>query len=439
MKKKLTLIVFAAYLIALVLVFFGSKMYVNKKADRLHSEAIENLDKFFSKQVKFINIAFSGEKVAYEQISIPKFIPKYSFQKNTDKVEWEENYGDIFKLCKLKPKYTSDYSWDSDYKWSGWKFNIIEKNGYDEFCEYQVFPYQVGFIKQDEPWMYNYIPSVQDAIDNAYKFHSENPKSSYVNFISKNANVSSFDVKRAVENEYYFLFSYDELARLRNKEYADSVIYNTNWKNYGLGYFTYRRADRQYTGDYGSMYNGYYRVYNKIVPLMYWQVLYNFYGDYKTKDRNKILIWGLIILTILFMSYIISNYIVASKRKKISGESLKEKLIRLCNPKNYLKPYNKEKIEKANILYAQLISTDTQDEDTLKQIRKQAMSDLGVEFIDKEKIAELTKQCNPQNFMNPYDAEKVKISNELFYRISSDNLDIDEFEEIEKRIQALYL
>lgn len=439
MKKNLTLIVFAAYLLALVLVFLGSKLYVNKKSNRLHSEAIENFEKFFSKQVMYVNIAYSGEKVAYEQTSIPKLKPTLSFNLKKEELNWKETYGDIYKLYKLIPKYTSNNIFENDNQWSGWMFQIIEKTSDSEFCEYQICPYQVGFKKQEEQWMYNYIPSVQKAIDESFTFHSEDKKSSYANFINKNASINYYDVVRAVENKYYFLFSYDELAQLRGKDFADSIISYTDWEKYGIYCFRYKRADRQYTGDYGYMYNGFYRVYNKIVPQRCWQILYDYRFDNKTKDRNRILIWGAIILTILLMCYIIPRSITETKRKRISGESLKEKLIRLCNPKNYLKPYNKEKIEKANMLYAQLISTDTQDEDTLKQIRKQAIVDLGVEFFEKEKLADLIKQCNPQNFMNPYNAEKVKLSNELFYRISSEKLDIDEFEEIEKKIQELYL
>lgn len=217
MKRKTVIILsIVAYVFLIPIVYLGSKWYVDKKEDKEWSYAITNFENFFARQEKFVNIDYSGKKVAYEQIAIPMYTPsQFSWSQNKDKEEWNERWGDVHKLYKLKPQYTSEHSWDSDNQWSGWCFSVIEKDMWDGFSEYLVYPYQVATKKQSDSWMYSYMPSVQEAVNEAFDFHTNNDLSSYKQYITHGKKVDHYDVCSSIgekwSDRYFFLFSYDDV------------------------------------------------------------------------------------------------------------------------------------------------------------------------------------------------------------------------------------
>lgn len=432
-NNKITITI-ACYLISIIGLYTSAKFFINNKDERLRREAHENLDNFFAKQKMFINVEYSGKKVAYKQIKIPKFTESI-YNANIDKEEWGDLYGDKYKLYQLIPKYKSENAWNNDNEWSGWLLSVIEEDAYG-FSEYLVYPYQVGYKKQENSFFYNYEPSVQQSIDNSFEFHTENKKSSYINYICKDRKISRFEVMDSVENEYYILFSYDNYVSIFGKNATDSIISTEMFSKSNLT--TLVKAEGRYSGYIGGMSDGYCQVYNHLEPLRYWQIIYNFRNDPKEKDFKMITLWGTIILTLLFLILVVPMLIIKNKNKKINNESLKEKLIRLCNPKNYTNPYDKEKIDKANIIYQTLIKTNNDDFENLKELRKKAINELSIEFVNKEKIRELKDKTNPKKFMKPYNPEKITLANSLYSQLTNPEITPEELDEIEVKIQDLH-
>ena len=72
-RRTLIALSFCLYIVLAGFAVVVTKHYLDKKEDRLYSEAISNLKDFFSHQDKFVNIDYSGKKVAYEKTSIPKY------------------------------------------------------------------------------------------------------------------------------------------------------------------------------------------------------------------------------------------------------------------------------------------------------------------------------------------------------------------------------
>lgn len=154
------------------------------------------------------------------------------------------------------------------------------------------------------------------------------------------------------------------------------------------------------------------------------------------------------VLLILIYSGIYFNAL-GSKIKKIKGEE-KEKILdktqglwyvleRKCNPQNYMSPYNKEMVDKANSIYAELQKTDKSDEISLKEIRRRIESELQISFIDKDEIESLKFIANPSNYMQPYNAEKVALANELYAKLQDETIHIDELDSIKEKIEKLKL
>ena len=115
-------------------------------------------------------------------------------------------------------------------------------------------------------------------------------------------------------------------------------------------------------------------------------------------------------------------------------KSLYEELQDKCNPQKFMSPYNKEKVDMANRLYKQLLDTSESSTTALKEIRGQAIQQLGVQISTKKLYQKLLKYCNPENFMNPYDFEAVQKANEYYALVEEYRNDVGKLERLEGEI-----
>ena len=125
------------------------------------------------------------------------------------------------------------------------------------------------------------------------------------------------------------------------------------------------------------------------------------------------------------------------KKQKLQSETIYDKLKRLCNPSNFMKNYDKEKVDAANEIYQRLLQTSPDDKEQMEEIQQQAVKRLKISLIEPSLLNELRKKVNPQNFMKNYDAEKVSLANDLYARLSKDNLTYNEFIEIQELSKQL--
>jgi hypothetical protein len=155
------------------------------------------------------------------------------------------------------------------------------------------------------------------------------------------------------------------------------------------------------------------------------------------ENRNQLLLWWGISLTVLFMSLIIPLTIKESKVNKKKSETLYQRLVRLCNPKNFIDNYDKEKVDKANIIYKRLLETTPDNNDALIEIQIQSSSELGINFIDKAELEDLREKVNPKRFLNPYNAEKVSLANELYAILAKDQSNIWRIDRGKRKIKTI--
>lgn len=149
--------------------------------------------------------------------------------------------------------------------------------------------------------------------------------------------------------------------------------------------------------------------------------------------------WAIFIMAILeLIRIMLIPLIIKEHKRKVRGrETLKQSILTRCNPKNFMKPFDKDKIELANKLYAQTLNTPETDTDTLRNIRIEAEDGLSVSFVDERNIASLKSFCNPQKYMKHYDPQKVSLAIELYSILSSDKINVDTFDEVKKRSEDL--
>ena len=130
------------------------------------------------------------------------------------------------------------------------------------------------------------------------------------------------------------------------------------------------------------------------------------------------------LLTSNAVSY--DNYLLHELKKK-------------CFPKNFMEPYDFEKVEIANELYP-LLSSDNLSTEEVFNLRDRAINELGVTIDTDVIFEELSAICNPKNFMEPYDAKKVSIANRLYRRVIENKSNIVELERIrEEAVQEGFI
>ncbi len=432
-RKKIIIVLWILWIVSMIGMVFGVYYYINNKRIRLRSEIRENIESIFEGQSNgdmfvsnddgFFDVAYSGSPVRhYKKVAIPSkpskgelaalaAINSSFYEERVD--DWKQSYGDLASLYELN--WGDKYPNQED---DGWSIIRIYCGGPDEdFIQTNtIFPYKVGLKKSE--WGNFY--TVEQAVNEAFEFY----ESSYSERFSKGSNNRLWSKIHDSSNEYFW------------------IVENENSNRWTLGTPIYHPKDKSYdevqqTMPYenGWMHNGYYRVFiaatqerHYMIEEKDWAVIEN---------RNHLLLWWGISLTVLFMSLVVPLTIKESKVNKKKSETLYQRLVRQCNPKNFIDNYDKEKVEKANIIYKRLLETTPDNNDDLTEIQKQASLELGINFINEAELEDLKEKVNPKRFLNPYNAEKVSLANELYAVLAKDNLTYGELMEVKEKSKLL--
>jgi hypothetical protein len=115
---------------------------------------------------------------------------------------------------------------------------------------------------------------------------------------------------------------------------------------------------------------------------------------------------------------------------KIDYSFLCDELKEKCNPSNFMAPYEAKKVEISNSIYSQL--TDEEIElSELIALRNRAIKELNISFSSQELYEKLSTIFNPKNFVNDnYDAVKLYVANKVYSQILESKNDIIELEKI---------
>ena len=424
-------VAFIVYIVAMIGMFIGVDQYVKAKDQRLRTEIHEKIDEIFAGRKQYVDISYSGYKVGYERVSIPEKpkplghhdeeINKFYEEMNRKSMDaWTENYGNLTRLYRTHYK-RSDWASPSDYK-DGWNLVILEHD-YEGVYETWIFPYAVGYIKQENSWFYDFAPSVPSAVNEAFDFYTKNEKSVYYGSFEKGCVERVWTEIFDAGNKYYYMAK-DERPRFNR---SGSPLFEQKPTN--NQYFPYQN---------GYMYNGYYKVFVAATQPQTYSIKKREWNPDEIDKKDLWLYWS-IGLTTLLLIVVIPLAVIQRKHNKEKDESLYDKLKRLCNPANFITTgnYDKEKVDKANEIYKRLQEISPNDKEVLNEIQLQAIYDLGINLINQDKLDELKEKVNPKKFLNPYNAEKVASANELYAILTKENLTYEELVEVEERSKSL--
>ena len=285
-----------------------------------------------------------------------------------------------------------------------WVISIMDAGNYGNLMYFTMVPTSVvprsnsimKFYSQEEERSF-VIGALQGAYDNITKRFQNNPT------VSLDEMSKIKEKYKAVHNDLYFV--------QRNAN-PDKNLNSSEWIE--LGYADVK-VETICTGAHQLT-----RIYT-----------------FEDTQTRFLLIGGLAILFtgIIIVSLSYSNY--RSEREKVKS-TLHYKLLQVCNPSNYFNPYNKEMIDKANLIYQEVLSTSPNDNIKLKELRSKVTKELGINFINGKELDEIKRLCDPSHFMNPYDPVKINKANEFYAKLSSNDLTIEEFEALRNKVLKLY-
>ena len=409
-------IIVVLYLASMISMLIYIPIYIEKKDQRLRAEIGESVRNAFGNRNSYVDIAYSNEPVEYERGSLPKK-PSSSYP-NLLK-EWKEDYGNLYKIYDINWKGNREKPWEHQ---DGWNLMEIHYDWEGVYASW-YFPYKVGYIKQDYSWGYDYAPSVPNAVNAAFEFFTENSESHFYDSFERGSIDRIFS---EIESNQYYWLERDSVPRRWHT--GTPIIPDLK------GSWMHPRVPVEAT----YMYNGYYKVFVAYTQYSTWTIKKWAWGP-DVHEKNELMKKWSIGLTIGAIILLLPFIIVNIKRKQKSKESLYNKLLRLCNPSSFVKNFDKNRMDAANDIYQRLISIQNKnDDELLYPLADEASERLSIQLIDPMVIDSLKEQLNPKNFMTPYNSEKIARANELMEKLISSELKYKEFLEIKKHTSELY-
>lgn len=123
--------------------------------------------------------------------------------------------------------------------------------------------------------------------------------------------------------------------------------------------------------------------------------------------------------------------------KEFRNETYYKRLKRLFNPANYVDEYDKEKIDIANEIYSKVMNVTPDDNAAVYSLIATAESNLHINFLDEMDYNNMVNQLNPKKYVEPYDADRVSLANDLYAQIMQPDVNLTTFLRIKEQAKPL--
>lgn len=290
---------------------------------------------------------------------------------------------------------------------SGWAIGYADRIDEDSYVCFIIHPDWVGSTSGS---MNNY--EISKALESTLDFYLNNKRSNYYGYID-NKSVSDF-MSLALARIG---------ARLNHFENDSTLCMNYN----AIDYINIGTSNVHITCSNKKGYKlKYCNEYDKVTK-----------DRYIEESRNKVTTAFFIAISILLIFLVVLLVFNARVHKRIKQTAL-QRIIRHSKPNLYLKEYDCKKVEIANSIYKKALSTDESDESAILELCDRIENDLGVTLIEKTEIRDLQNRCNPKKFINPYNAEKLEKANNLFAILQEGVIGYRSLVAIRKEVDKLY-
>ena len=239
------------------------------------------------------------------------------------------------------------------------------------------YPVFVGY-KTENISLRNYRPSLDDCCIDAKKYIQDEDKDNRMYY--KPQNEEKVNKIFNLRNDYYYFQFRSFLKTNQPNSYTDEFDFASfNFHNHDKFRFP--------TGNLSWIYNGFYKVYYLTQRS---GTMYLSFNDTKyNQDLNSYISDKRGICNIVFLIFIIISAIpliivfIKNKKTNVKKEpvekqsdtvsSIYEKVLDLSNPERFIKPYQPDKLEKANRIYSNALN-NKDNIDVLEKLLEEAMA-----------------------------------------------------------------
>lgn len=424
-RKLVILGVFIVFLIAVFSMPSVVEDYVYENRNKADIEINNKLEAIFEHQDKFYFLNYINAPVRSGILSIPSIsdvLSQYTIRttgnfSNYIRKEYDEDFQDLKSLYYLPYILSSSGELAAYTRWNITTIGCVGESVY----MYSMFPYAIGYKKTAD----KYAPNISNAIKDALDYYLNNENSRYYKSIDKGSREDIISKIQALSNDYYYV-----------KKIVDSTNINSIDKKFGGVLPKSSLGSKLSCISDGYIHTSDYKVFVCTTPIITYSIK-EINPDQCENEISQLKIEWYFILFLLFIVIEIPLLYMEIKYKEKLNETLYNKIKRLCSPSKFVKEYDKEKVDKANVIYQKLMNTSPDDKDTLYDLQSQAEEVLGVSFVDPEMVERLKKKINPKRFMKPYNPEKITLANELYSRLTKENISYKEIMEIEEQSKKL--
>ena len=237
------------------------------------------------------------------------------------------------------------------------------------------YPIFVGY-KTENRSLRNYRPSFDDCCIDAKKYIQEEDKDNRMYY--KPENEERVNEIFNLRNDYYYFEFQDFLESETYNEYIDKFDFaNFNFHNHA--------EFRVLRGKLSWIYNDFYKVF--YITQRRGTMYLSFNSTKYNQDQNSFIsekrgTCNIVFLIFIFISvisliiFLIKNKKTAEERESVekssdSGLSIYEKVVILSNPERFIKPYQPDKLEKANRIYSKALN-NKDNTDILEELLEEA-------------------------------------------------------------------
>lgn len=372
----------------------------------IDSKRKDYLKSWIIKGVNFDNILF-------------EFYPNFGMGENKLTINWLCHEITEWNLAKGHNKYEPVNNKEAiSWYQSGWAFGCVSRGmDSDSYECYLVHPYIVDFLKNTNNVNFDMLNEILNA---SYDFFVGNERSDFYNCSQDIENFQKLNYWNAEGHDYWYWGSEGAYDRAITKDFEPRHFY---------GQFCVGNNFNVYLGisnvtQYKLMYDSKYTERKKEEYIS----KFGLYVNVAISVIEVLLLLSLIIH--LFRRNKTNQDISVSLLKRVVELSNPKRYL-----KSHL--YDKQKVEMANGIFDRAIKTDKNDKETIFSLCKEVEDKFGVSLISHSEIKKLREKCNPKQFMKPYDAEKVSIANELYSRLNSNQISCGEYLEISSQIDKM--
>lgn len=263
-----------------------------------------------------------------------------------------------------------------------WEIKVLEKTEEGYYVQYSLEPIAVGYKKLTNKYEKAFRPSLYDCCKNQFKYITENDEE--IKYFYNPSQINRIVNFQSIGNKYYYL------SRQRDNEWSEEKPKYYRYEDD----FKKREMYETFNG-ISYIHNYYYKAfYAKTFPDYY-----NFYFNQNAYDSDfsefnkkglNIILLSLIIIFIFPIYYTIKKGIKNKiELKKYDNQSVIstinspefELLLLKCSPKNFMNPYDAEKVALANKIYSSIL-TNQNNTRKLNKLKKEAEKKLNIIISD---------------------------------------------------------